>query len=195
LFSRSDDGIVVRMAAPPVMTIDEYFRTPETVLPAELKFGALYVREAPSARHQSAVGTLFLTLTAYVSARDIGKVWLSPLDVILDEERALVVQPDLMFISSEREWIVRDRVHGAPDLVVEVLSPNPRIGNTEERLTWFATYGVRECWVVHLDRREVTVFNFANRRMASRRVCNRRESIVSQVFTDFTETFDDIFAP
>ncbi len=183
------------MAAPRLMTVDEYLRTPETVLPAELRFGIMHVAESPSPRHQSAVGRLFLALSAYVGARGIGQVWLSPLDVILDEERALVVQPDLMFISSEREWIVQDRVRGAPDLAVEVLSPNPRIGQTEERLTWFATYGVRECWVVHLERRQVTVFNFANRRLASRRVFGRRESIVSHVFEDFTETFDDLFAP
>jgi Uma2 family endonuclease len=165
------------------------------VLPAELRFGILHVAESPTPRHQSAVGRLFLALNAYVSARGIGQVWLSPLDIILDEERALVVQPDLMFISNERQSIVRDRVRGAPDLVVEVLSPNPRIGKTEERLSWFADYGVRECWVVHLDRREVTVLNFANRRKTSQRVCGRRESILSQVFPDFTESLDDILAP
>ena len=182
------------MAAPKLMTVDEYFRTPETVRPAELKFGALYVREAPTPRHQSAVAQLFLALNAYVSARRIGRVWLAPLDVVLDHDRALIVQPDLMFISNEREWIVQDRVRGAPDLVVEVLSPNPRIGKTEERLSWFARYGVRECWLVQLDRREVTVCNFANGDLTSRRVSGRREPIISQVFIDFADAFDDIFA-
>jgi Uma2 family endonuclease len=202
LFSDADDGIVVvmkgsanAMAAPQLMTLAEYLRTPETVLPAELKFGALYVREAPSPRHQSAVAELFLAFNAYVNGRGIGKVWLAPLDVILDEAQALVVQPDLLFVSNEREWIVRDRVRGAPDLVVEVLSPNPRIGKTEERVSWFAAYGVRECWLVHLDRRDITVLNFDSGRTASRRVYGRRDSIASHVFEHFTGTFDDIFAP
>ena len=180
------------MAAPKLMTVDEYLRTPETVLPAELRFGILHVAESPTPRHQSAVARLFLVLNAYVRARDIGQVWLSPLDVILDEERALVVQPDLMFISKQREWIVQDRVRGAPDLAIEVLSPNPRVGATHERLQWFAEYGVRECWLVHLDRHDVTVLNVANRRVASRRVFQRRASIVSQVFPEFTDSFDDI---
>ena len=183
------------MAAPKLMTVDEYFHTPESALPAQLRFGVLHVAEAPAPRHQSAVAHLFRALDAYVRARGIGEVWLSPLDVVLDEERALIVQPDLMFISKENEWIVRDRVRGAPDLVIEVLSPNPRIGKTDERVAWFAEYGVRECWLVHQDRREVTVLQFANRRVASRRVFSRREAIVSVVLPDFTEGLDDILEP
>ena len=180
------------MAAPSLMTVDEYFRTPETVLPAELRFGVLRVREAPTARHQSAIASLFLAMNAYVRARDIGRMWLSPLDVVLDRERALVVQPDLMFIAKEHEWIVDNHVNGAPDLVVEVLSPNSRIGKTEERLSWFVEYGVRECWVVHLDRRDVTVITCANRRISARRTHTRRESIVSLIFPEFTEGLDEI---
>jgi Uma2 family endonuclease len=195
----SDDGIVVvvkgstnAMAAPKLMTIDEYLRTPETVRPAELRFGVLRVAESPTPRHQSAVARIFRALDAYVAARGIGEVWLAPLDVILDEERALIVQPDLMFIANDNAWIVGDRVRGAPDLMVEVLSPNPRIGKTEERIMWFAEYGVRECWLVHLDRREVTVVTYANRRIATRVTFGRRHSLSSSVFPDFTESFDDI---
>jgi Uma2 family endonuclease len=138
------------------------------------------------------VARLFRALDAYVAARGIGEIWLAPLDVILDDEKALIVQPDLMFISNENAWIVGDRVRGAPDLVVEVLSPNPRIGKTEERVVWFAQYGVRECWLVHLDRREITVMTYANRRIATRVTFGRRHSISSCVFPEFTASFDDI---
>ena len=105
------------MAAPKLMTVDEYLRAPETVLPAELRFGALRVAEAPTPWHQSVVASLFRALDAYVRVRGIGEMWLSPLDVILDDERALIVQPDLIFIAKRNAWIVRDRVRGAPDLV------------------------------------------------------------------------------
>ena len=182
------------MAAPKLMTVDEYLRTPESVLPAELRFGALRVAEAPTPRHQSVVANLFRALEGYVRARGIGEMWLSPLDVILDAERALIVQPDLIFISTPNAWIVQDRVRGAPDLVIEVLSPNPRIGKTEERVTWFAEYGVRECWLVHADRREITVITYAHRRIATRVTFGRRHAISSSVFLDFTESFDDIVA-
>ena len=52
------------MAAPKLMTVDEYLRTPETVLPAELRFGVLRVAEAPTPRHQSLVASLFRVLAA-----------------------------------------------------------------------------------------------------------------------------------
>ncbi|HVZ20264.1 MAG TPA: Uma2 family endonuclease [Vicinamibacterales bacterium] len=180
------------MAAPTTMTVDEYFRTPETVLPAELRYGVLHVADAPAPRHQAAVAGLFRALDAYARMRQAGEVWLAPLDVVLNHERALVVQPDLMFISRERAWIVRDRIWGAPDLVIEVLSPNPRIGQTDERLRWFAEYGVRECWLVHQDRRDVTVLQFADRRTIDRRVFGWRDAIVSSVLPEFSHSLETI---
>lgn len=173
------------------MTVDDYFKTPESVTPMELIFGALRVADSPTPRHQSAVADLFLSLNAHVRARRLGKVWLSPIDVVLDERKALILQPDLMFISKAREWIVTDRVRGAPDLVVEVVSPHPRIGRTHERVDWFREYGVRECWLVHQDRREVTAIDLA---AGSRRVHGAREPIQSQVLTEFSETLGEILS-
>ena len=131
------------------------FSTPLRLLPAELIYGAMRVADSPLPRHQEAVAQLFRVLDAHVRERELGQMWLAPLDVILDYHKALIVQPDLFFVSNDRADIIRDRVRGAPDLVVEVLSPNPRIGSTEERVQWFAEYFVRECWLFQQDRREI----------------------------------------
>jgi Uma2 family endonuclease len=176
------------------MTAEEYYRTPESVLPAELAYGVLRVADAPAPRHQSAVAALFRALDAHVRTRGLGQVWLSPLDVVLDERRALIVQPDLMFISNARSGIVSDRVRGAPDMVIEVLSPNPRIGSTEERVNWFAEYGVRECWLVHQDRRDVTVIAFDNARVRSRFVFAQQEPVRSTVLRDFDLTLEQVLS-
>jgi Uma2 family endonuclease len=174
--------------APNYMTVDEYFRTPETVIPMELAFGVLHVADAPTPRHQSVVFQIALALDRHVRERSLGRIWISPIDVVLDEHRALIVQPDLMFISNEREWIVRDRVRGAPDLVIEVLSPHPRIGRTDEHVRWFAEHGVRESWLVHQDRRDVTVLDFEERRLRSRTVFRRDAEIRSRVLPEFSST-------
>ena len=137
-----DDGIVVVMPGPP-MTTDEYFLTPETMLPQELVWGRVRDAAAPTPGHQWVVGGLYIALTDHVRQHGGGAIWLSPIDVVLDRDSHLVVQPDLILVSEPRIGIVTDRVWGAPDLVIEVLSPWPRIGTLDERIAWFAQYGVR----------------------------------------------------
>jgi len=179
--------------APTLMTVDDYFtKTPETVKPMELVYGRLRAADAPTPHHQSAVAQLFLALHAHVSERRLGRMWVAPLDVVLDEVHALIVQPDLFFVSDERSFIVRDRVRGAPDLVIEVLSPYPRIGHTDERVQWFMRHGVRECWLVHQDQRSVKVIRFAEGRLAGHRAFERHERIESSVLPQFGLSLDDI---
>jgi Uma2 family endonuclease len=159
LIAPDDDGIVVVMPAPSMRT-NEYLRTPETLRPQELVYG--YVREAaaPSAVHQRLVGALYVRLRQHLRQTRAGEVWLSPLDIVLDADRDLVVQPDLSVVLREHADIVTDRIWGPPDLVIEVVSPRPRIGSIDERLGWFARYGVRECWLVHVPGSRIEVVQF-----------------------------------
>ena len=160
------------MAPAPRMTVDQYFRTPETLRPAELAFGVLRVAEAPSVQHQQAVGAFHLALFRHVRRRGLGYVLLSPVDVVLDYDKDLVVQPDLLFVSQARSGILKRSVMGAPDLVLEVLSPNPRVGKLNERLDWFAQYGVREIWLLHqMSKRFEVIRVEQNRYLRSARAC------------------------
>jgi len=174
------------------MTLQEYLATPKSVAPHELIFGALRVADSPSPTHQATVAALFLALHDHVSARSLGTVWFAPLDVILDAERALVVQPDLFFIARDGAAMVADKVRGAPDLVIEVLSPKPRVGDVDERVSWFRDYGVRECWLVHQTRRTLEVFQFDAGREGSRREYPALAPIVSSVLPDFDRTLGSV---
>ena len=113
--------------------------------------------ESPSPRHQDLLLEIAVLLRVFVGQHRLGTIWIAPLDVILDTRRALVVQPDLFFVSNRRQDIVTDRIWGAPDMVLEVMSPNPRIGDLQQRIDWFGEYGVRECWLVHQLTREIEV--------------------------------------
>lgn len=204
-----DDGIVVveveRSASLPTsrvirrkrgrtpMTTAEYLRTPETLLPRELAYGVLRVADAPIPAHQRVVRDLLIAIDAFVRARHLGEVLPAPVDVILDFERALVVQPDLLFVSSERRAIVSDHVYGAPDIVAEVLSPHPRIGRLEERLGWFARYGVRECWLLDLSTRDVTVLELTPAGVGRRTMFVGGEPIRSSVVGELTFSATDVF--
>jgi len=176
-----------------LMTLEEYLRTPESVLPQELIYGSLRVADAPLPQHQRAVAQLFRALDEHVTKHALGEVWLSPIDVILDAERHLVVQPDLLFISAARGGIVTDRIRGGPDLVVEVLSPRPRIGAIEERIGWFAAYGVDECWIVDLFARRLEVVGFRNKVVDERHTFSGRLPIRSRVLPAFSQRLIGIF--
>ena len=174
------------------MTTEEYLQTAETLKPTELIYGVLRVADSPLAPHQAAVLDLSLALVSHVRERRLGEIWISPFDVILDATRHLVVQPDLFFISNERSHILTDKVRGAPDLVVEVLSPHPRIGSLVERLDWFARYDVRECWLVHQLQSRMEVLNFGDGRVVQRESFDRKTPIRSRVLPDFNQTLESM---
>jgi Uma2 family endonuclease len=118
----------------------------------ELLFGRLYVTPAPTSWHQIAVGELWLRLDRIAKAAG-GKALIAPLDVNLADHS--VVQPDVLYISAARRSILQDRIEGAPDLVVEVLSPSTAHRDKGEKLLLYALFGVQECWFADLEERRL----------------------------------------
>ena len=175
------------------MTTAEYLQTPETVLPRELAFGVMRVAESPVVMHQRVVRDLTIALTNFTREQRLGEVLPAPMDVILDRDANLVVQPDIVFVSSERADIVSDRIYGAPDLAVEVLSPRPRIGDLHERIEWLARYGVKECWLVDVTRRKVVVLAFEGGRIAGRGLFGGLDRVVSAVLPDLHLSPSNLF--
>jgi Uma2 family endonuclease len=164
------------------IAVDEYFRDPETNRPMELVYG--YVREppAPFFSHQSVVGKLFRLMAQHVEHHRLGVVCVSPLDVVLDSEAALVVQPDILFVAHERLDIVRERIWGAPDLVVEVASPITEHRDRTLKLAWYRRYGVKEYWVVDPRNRRIEIMDGESNALRS---FSAHERVVSKVLPDF----------
>ena len=183
----ADDEIVVVMRDGR-LTTEAYLEGPETAAPQELVYGVLRDAPAPTPRHQDTVGMIYRQLQTYFERTRTGKAWISPIDVILDRDNALVVQPDVIALMRDRLHIVTDRVWGAPDLVVEVLSPTPRMGRLSERVEWFAQYGVRECWLVHQLSTLVDVIAFADGRVQATRVFHGQDLIASALLPNLTVT-------
>jgi Uma2 family endonuclease len=167
-----------------VLTTAEYLRTAESLRVQELIYGTLRVGDSPTPRHQQLLFDLAVMLKVFVTHHQLGTIWIAPLDVVLDASRALIVQPDLFFISRRRGHIVTDHVWGAPDMVLEVLSPHPRVGQLDERLRWFAQYGVRECWLVHQITREIEIVH-VEVGVSRRRTFRNLQPIESIVLPEF----------
>lgn len=174
------------------MTVDEYLAGAETNRPQELAYGILREPPAPDFYHQTVVGRLFLRLSQHVRNHELGQVVVAPIDVILDPAEALVVQPDLLFVSTARLGICGSRVNGAPDLVIEVLSVSNRRHDRSVKVGWYRRYGVRECWVVDPTPRTIEVVDMATPG-ARPRLFGGDDRILSGVLPDVPLTAHDAF--
>ncbi len=175
------------------MTTDDYLSTDITNRPREVTYGILREPPSPFFGHQVLVVRIASLLAAYVEAQTLGRVAVAPLDVILDRERALIVQPDVLFVSSQRLSMIHNQVWGAPDLVVEVCSPGSRAYDRDQKLTWYRQYGVREYWLVDPAQEEVVVVDFTGD-LPSRRIARNAEAIQSAVLPGLDVSAAAIFA-
>lgn len=171
----------------------EYLRTPEDNRPRELAYGFVREPPAPFFAHQHVVLRIARILSDHVDRGRLGRVAISPVDVILDAERALIVQPDVLFVSAARLSIIRNQIWGAPDLVVEVLSPGTEEHDRHEKLEWYGRYGVGECWLVDPAAERVVIVDFTSPAPEHRAV-NSVDLIVSTVLPSLHVRAAQLFA-
>ena len=126
---------------------DDIWDTPEDGNRYEVIDGKLYVTPAPTWRHQQASAVLSGYLWQYIHPRRLGRIVAAPIGVVLDEENG--VQPDLVYVSRERAGIISARgVEGAPDLVIEVLSPGTATRDRGIKMRRYAAAGIPHYWIV-----------------------------------------------
>ena len=135
--------------AQPVLkfTYEDYRTTPEDKR-YELLDGDLLMTPAPNLKHQRVQVRLGSRLERFVEERALGEFFFAPCDVVLSNHD--VVQPDLLFVSRERAHLLSDgaAVQGAPDLVVEILSPATAGRDRGYKRALYAKHGVQEYWLV-----------------------------------------------
>lgn len=139
------------------LTYQEYRHFPDDGRCHELVDGEHYVAPAPGTGHQAASGRIFAQLFRQIEEAGLGRVFAAPTDVELSEVD--IVQPDLVVVLRKRERIVSpSRIVGAPDLVVEIISPSTAERDRELKRLLYERSGVPVYWLVDPDAQEVTVF-------------------------------------
>jgi Uma2 family endonuclease len=132
----------------------------------ELIEGELFVSAAPNVFHQRVLVNTTVTLDPYVRSRDLGVVLVAPTEIRLAVDTA--VQPDIIFISRERMHIIRSRnIEGAPDLVIEILSPSNRRVDLTRKKAVYERLGVPEYWIVDPESFAVSIFALVDGRFVS----------------------------
>ena len=128
------------------LTYEDYCTTPDDKR-CELLNGDLMMVPAPNTTHQRVQRQLGYKLTQFIDDHALGELFFAPYDVVLSDND--VVQPDLLFISREREHIITpENVRGAPDLVIEILSPSTADKDLGYKHELYSRYGVLEYWVL-----------------------------------------------
>lgn len=113
----------------------------------EVVDGELLMTPAPTPHHQQVALTLARRFADFVESRRLGTILIAPCDVVLSEIN--VFQPDILLISVERRALIEEKkIAGAPDLVVEVLSPSTEQRDRIAKAKQYARFGVREMWLV-----------------------------------------------
>jgi Uma2 family endonuclease len=139
---------------PMKLTYEDYCALPDDGKRYEILDGDLYVSPSPMIPHQRAAAELLRILADHVEARDLGEVFVAPCDVILGEHN--IVVPDLLFVSNERKSIVTEKnIKGAPDLLIEILSPSTQLRDIRDKRNIYARCGVEWYWIV--DAREPSI--------------------------------------
>lgn len=129
---------------------------PETNVPMELWDGEIVKSPTPNPVHQTIVGSMYRGIDEFVSDHKAGRVFLSPLDVVLSEHR--VVQPDVFFVSNANKDIIQDCIRGVPDLVVEVISRGSWKRDRVEKKALYEQVGIAEYWIIDPESRAIEVF-------------------------------------
>ena len=177
------------------LTYEDFVLFPDDGKRHELIDGEHYVTPSPNTRHQACLRNLTAVLVPFVHERRLGKVFFAPFDVVFT--RHDVVEPDLLYISAERADVLTEaNVQGAPDLVIEVLSPSSRRQDEVLKRDLYERGGVTEYWIVDPEAETVKVFRrgesggFVRPELLSLR---EGDVLVTPLLPGFQATLDAVF--
>jgi Uma2 family endonuclease len=177
------------------LTYQDYLEFPEDGRRHELIDGEHYVTPSPILHHQEVSGRLEFALQSFVRAQGTGKVFHAPLDVILSDFD--VVEPDILYVSRERAAILQDWVRGAPDLVVEILSPGTRKTDETVKKRLYDRVGVSEYWLVDPEHELVKVHRRADDRTfppVAELTREARDTLTTPLLPGFSLSLEELFA-
>jgi Uma2 family endonuclease len=183
--------MVVRPHAPP-LTVAEYKDLPETGPRYQLIEGDLYMSPAPNRFHQDISRNLQGALDRYLEANPVGILYDAPFDVYLTETD--VFQPDLLVVlNANRPILTEAGAEGAPDFVIEILSPKTRRLDLVNKKRVYARLGVKELWIIDPDPGTVSVYRFEENDSEPVQMARLGEKLAASILPGFTVAVDAIF--
>ncbi len=158
----------------------------------ELLDGVLFPVPSRNTAHQTVSIGLVSRLHSFVQEHGLGQVFHAPFDVLFTDTD--VVQPDILFVSNEREHIrTPANIQGAPDLIVEVLSPSSSRRDWRDKRELYAEHGVREYWIVDPANHIVYVMLLRDGVLEIEETYTEGDAVASMTLEGFSVGVDEIF--
>lgn len=169
----------------PPRTIVEVFESLPEGTRCEVINNTLVMSPSPLDTHQKVLGKIFTKLFSVVEEKKSGELRIAPYDVHFDEEN--IFQPDIILIANENIHKIDEHgFFGAPDLIIEILSPSNSRYDKEEKKLVYEKYGVKEYFIVEPYEKLVTGFVLSNDAFA---LSETKAGIINSKVFDFTIRF------
>ena len=174
-------------------TYDDYLTTPEDER-YELLDGDLMMVPAPNLKHQRVQFRLGQKLGQFILDHKLGEFFYAPCDVYLSDTN--VVQPDLLFVSREREHLLSDgqKVRGAPDLVVEILSPSSEDTDRGAKYELYGRHGVTEYWLVDPIAETISIHRQRRGVLVATNTFSREQTLRSPLLAGLELDLEEVFS-
>ncbi|MBI3189603.1 MAG: Uma2 family endonuclease [Ignavibacteriales bacterium] len=173
------------------LTYTDILSLGESNRPMELYDGEFVMAALPIPLHQFISANIIALLRGYVHKRKTGKVFTS-VDVYLSE--VTVLQPDVCYLSNERSWINDGKkFKGAPDLVVEIISPSTEERDRTFKFREYAKHGAKEYWIVSPHKQEIEVYQNSERGFQLVRIFKPEEKMNTPLFPDAEFEVEEVF--
>jgi len=176
-----------------VYTYADYALLPEGA-PYQLIGGKLVMTPAPTTYHQIISMRLELKFANFVNEKGLGLVLYAPIDVYFEEKETY--QPDIIFIAQDRLPIIEPaRINGAPDLVVEILSPSTGYYDLKKKARTYAKHGVREYWIADPEDKSIEVYRGQEEKFVLDQWVEEKGKVKSLILEGLEVEIRDIFVP
>ncbi|HVY61655.1 MAG TPA: Uma2 family endonuclease [Planctomycetota bacterium] len=174
-------------------TVEDFDALPDTGPQYQLVDGELMEMTVPTTWHQEFLWRLGARMRLYVEERRLGRVLGAPIGVYLSQRD--VFQPDLFFLSSARdERFEKKGIIGAPELIVEVLSPSTRRLDLGRKRETYAMHGVHELWVADVERETIAVYELQKDPETPVRTLARGDTLTTPLIPGFGAEVTMLFA-
>ncbi len=166
-------------------TIEDIYALPKGTR-AELIDGYMYMMAPPTRRHQEIAGELYTSINNYIKSKGGScKPYIAPFAVFLNPDNRNYVEPDISVIC-DKSKLTDLGCNGAPDWVIEIVSPGSRRMDYYTKLFKYRTAGVREYWIVDPDKNRITLYNFESEDTLE---FSFSDSVKAGIYPDFSIDF------